>query len=153
MPTPAKTIFSLTAQEQNEVRERFNKLVTPSKKLDCWEWQGNREFSFKSISYKSHRVAYELAKGMIPVGKMVCHQCDNRLCCNPSHFYLGSNSENQMDANIKRGGGAKRRFDITAANTIRSLYATGSYTQLQLAHEFNTDQSHISRIVNKVFFK
>lgn len=31
---------------------------------------------------KTHRLAWELVNGPIPVGMLVCHSCDNPPCCN-----------------------------------------------------------------------
>lgn len=44
----------------------------------------------------SHRVAYQVFVG--PIGdKHVLHDCDNKLCCNPDHLYLGTDAENGRD--------------------------------------------------------
>jgi hypothetical protein len=36
----------------------------------------------------THRVAYELARGPIPLATQVQHACGVRLCCNPEHLVL-----------------------------------------------------------------
>src|SRR3990167_1151370 len=69
----------------------------------CCEWLGakNRlgygEFSVSHHIFGSHRVAYELTRGDIPIGQDVLHRCDNRGCVRPDHLYVGSHSDNMQD--------------------------------------------------------
>ena len=70
----------------------------------CWifqgprSWKGYGQTSYRGRKWSAHRLSYFLHKGEIPVGKMVCHTCDVRSCCNPDHLWIGSNDENQLDA-------------------------------------------------------
>ncbi len=78
---------------------------------DCWVWEGSRtdkgygRFSVSHTKHmRAHRMAYKIVHGSIPVGKNINHSCDNKLCCNPVHLWVGSQTENMMDMRVKKRG-------------------------------------------------
>lgn len=90
-----------------DLKERLKSRI----KIDengCWIWQGSKKengYGNCGSGYPqqtSHRSAYQIFIGNIPDGLFVCHKCDVKLCCNPEHLFLGTNSENIKDA-IKKG--------------------------------------------------
>lgn len=48
------------------------------------------------------RVLWQLLHGPIPTEMHVCHRCDNVLCINPNHLFLGTRSDNLRDASRKK---------------------------------------------------
>lgn len=74
----------------------------------CWIWQGRRSgsgYAFVSTprgDVVAHRMSYLLHRGSIPIGMMVCHRCDVRICINPDHLFLGKAKDNVSDMIGKR---------------------------------------------------
>ncbi len=149
------------------LRERFEAKVDRSNGPDrCWWWTasitggGYGQIGRGRLgdgNALSHRVAYELDVGPIPDGMQVLHRCDNKLCCNPAHLFLGTQLDNIHDMDAKgrdnrvgprgeRAGLAK----LTDAEVleIRALY-TANARQVDLAARFRVGQSTISSIVRR----
>lgn len=74
----------------------------------CWLWIGSRlptgygTFRVGKKVKRAHRVSWELHNGPIIDGSLlVCHTCDNPMCVNPDHLFLGTNLDNMRDRNAK----------------------------------------------------
>lgn len=83
---------------------------------ECFEFVGANNNGYGLVGYGgrlvyAHRLSYLLHKGLIPAGLCVLHKCDNPACINPKHLFLGSYSDNQLDAVRKnrhaKAGGRK----------------------------------------------
>lgn len=139
----------------------------------CWEWigacnsTGYGNVAWHGKVYVSHRVAAYLS-GLVssmsaPKNSRelthVLHKCDNRKCCNPAHFFLGSFTDNQLDAYKKKRKAQPKGSDHVNAKLtkeqvmdIRRRYSNGEY-QVPLAKEFNVSQRCISLVVRGETYK
>jgi hypothetical protein len=62
--------------------------------------------SGKSFNRNAHRFAWIIAnKQSPPDGWVICHKCDNPLCCNPAHLFAGTRADNQRDMQAKLRSG------------------------------------------------
>lgn len=77
-------------------------LCAPEPNTGCWLWLGPHNGSgYGNLNHKLvHRFAAELS-GRDTTGKVVRHKCDTKLCCNPDHLAVGSQSDNIRDAVAK----------------------------------------------------
>ena len=134
----------------------------------CWEWQGaprnknsNDSYGSTNIGRKSflaHRASYELYKGEIPPGILVCHTCDNQKCVNPEHLFLGTHADNSRDMAQKHRGvnGEKNKNSILTANKvmeIRFAEKMGNMRQKDIAGVFGVSVKTVAKIVNNKTWK
>lgn len=131
----------------------LHKMVEIDEQTGCHVWQGapnHNGYGRIGINYKdylAHRLSYELQVGPIPEGFFVCHKCDNRLCINPEHFFLGTISDNHADM-VSKGRhryGAKQwktRLTDEDVRAIRSM--SGSHREI--GSRFGISGSAVSAI-------
>lgn len=124
----------------------------------CWIWKGNKDRDgygrtrFNRRSMPAHRAIYLFLGNSIPAGAYLCHHCDVRSCCNPTHLFIGDARANALDAKKKdRHSRGERNgcSHLTDDNirTIRSL--AGKVKQTTLARRFKIRQSSIWMIQNR----
>jgi len=63
----------------------------------------------------AHRLMWEIHKGKIPSGILVCHSCDHKRCVKLEHLFLGTYLDNMLDK-VAKGrqhfGGPGRSLSI-----------------------------------------
>jgi hypothetical protein len=73
----------------------------------CWPWtaglhvRGYGRIRWGGEPENAHRIAWVLENGPIENNLHVLHRCDNRLCCNPAHLFLGTHEDNMIDRHDK----------------------------------------------------
>lgn len=142
---------SATRNKKGEVRKIFKcpncrkvkpdirfwlKVDKTSSANGCWIWNGciNDDgygcFPLPSGEQIAHRVAWILSGNTIPKGKYVLHKCPgkhNRACVNPSHLYIGDQSDNMRDS-VSQGThlfskrvGAKHYHALLTDEAVREI--------------------------------
>jgi hypothetical protein len=113
----------------------------------CWNWIGtlsHNGYASMSVDYKHRRATHVFLKEIsgidVPKGMHADHLCYNRKCVNPDHLEVVEPIENfRRKRNLK--------LSMDQADTIRERYNSGA-KQTELAEEYGTNQSNISRIIN-----
>ena len=96
---------------QEKYIERFWNYVEIGSDDECWNWKGGQKsdnygnFNFfngeKWVSKTAHHFSYVLKFGDVNNPNCVLHKCDNRLCCNPNHLWIGTRKDNNLDRDKK----------------------------------------------------
>jgi len=141
--------------------EKFFENISIDRKRGCINWMGytyGGRYGGITIDQKSvrvHRLSWELFYGKIPKGLLVCHHCDNTLCVNPTHLFLGTQKDNMQDMYKKNRqapncGSLNGRAKVTENNVIeiRKNFKKGlSLKELSIKHKLSECQ--IGKIVNR----
>src|SRR3990167_2039004 len=130
---------------------KFWSRVGVTSNSQCWLWRGRRGHKDYGRWQRTmaHRFAYELVKGPIPEGLLVCHTCDTPLCCTPRHLKVGTYKDNSRDC-VERGriahGETHGRTKITAEQASHIRRNPDGLKLRELAAQFGLAISTVSYI-------
>ena len=124
------------------IEDRFWSKVDRRAADECWPWKaskqrygkfgiGSRTDGTRTVVH-AHRWLWQHLNGPLPPGYEVCHTCDNPLCCNPAHLFVGTHADNMADRDAK---GRQARGSRTGAHTHperRATARTRSHDPMQL---------------------
>ena len=91
------------------LKERFD-MKWDADENGCWNWRFRMArckepragtFSLNGHVMIAYRASYIIHVGPIPEGVLICHSCDNGLCVNPEHLWIGTVGDNNRDAIAK----------------------------------------------------
>ena len=134
----------------------------------CWIY-GARAETYSRVKgddgqlVSAHRYSYMTHKGEIPAGLFICHTCDVRGCVNPDHLYAGTHEQNTKDSvdrglfkpkagrrlprPVKRAYKNQRCLCEADRKRLVAEYATGKFTQMELARRYRMSQGAVSATI------
>ena len=142
----------------------------------CWQFNGCTmpngygKVTVNKKTWLAHRYSFYKSNGEIPKNMHVCHKCDNRLCINPEHLFLGTRKDNMQDminknrqnfsglrtngwnekANAKKPKGQNHymcKHSDELISKIRKLAEIG-IRQIDIAQMFGLRQGYISNVIH-----
>ena len=137
--------------------DRFWTKVDRGHEDECWEWQSNvaaggyGQISVDGEPIYAHRLVMKMTGHDID-GQQVNHHCDNGVCVNPDHLYVGDQSDNVQDAHNRdrREGvdyvsGEEHGQSKLTQKEVEQIRESDK-RQIDLADEYDVSQSLISQI-------
>ncbi len=140
---------------------RFNAKFVRGNAHECWNWQGGTRPNGKGVLYGrhhlsngsvigAHRFAFQQVTGVLPVGMFVCHTCDNPLCVNPSHLFLGNHADNMRDMVAKgrsfKGAGENKKGRALLTNEQATELRMSSLTERELGIKYGMSAGNAGHI-------
>jgi hypothetical protein len=148
-----------TAATVEAAKARFNSKWIEDPETGCWNWtgatigKGYGQVQIRSLGKDkyAHRWAWRFWKGALSDGDVVCHRCDNRMCVNPDHLFVGSRADNQTDmANKDRSlfGEKNSQTKLTERQVydMHELVASGA-PRAEVAKRFGVRREGLDRII------
>lgn len=153
----ARKDYQSTDYRAKRIADFWAKVARSDDATMCWPWQGAifQEtgygcFNFLGKLRSTHRIAFSIEYG--ETSEDVLHNCDNRLCCNPSHLFPGTQADNMADmvAKDRQAKGEDHGSVVLTESSvllIRRLYRQG-ISGPKLARRYSVNVSTIYRAIS-----
>lgn len=164
-------IAELSKEEKfDRLKKSFEKHVI--KQDGCWGWKGpTTPFGYSVMSCnrnigpdRGHRASWVIHRSEIPESMHICHACDNPICTNPDHLWLGTYKQNNDDKiakgrsncpkpPIKKGSdNGSSKLNEEQVREIKSLISQG-HACYRISKLFNVSSTTVKRIKNGTNWK
>lgn len=99
--------------DAQSVYARMESKFSPEPNTGCWLWTASVRNGYPCFGVKRNgswkietasRVMHEIHSGSHPGDMHVLHKCDNPICVNPEHLFLGTHLDNCEDRAQKNRG-------------------------------------------------
>lgn len=135
---------------------------------DCWYWTGYASKKFKygilyfstngiGLQIRIHRLSAYLWSGFDLSSKLsVCHKCDNRICFNFDHLFVGTHTDNMRDMiskgrdvriGLKGSKNKAAKLDEEDILEIRKYHKDKEFSIIELAAMYKVSYVTIYRII------
>ena len=108
------------------------------------KWSGKHYYAHRIAAWLCGVVKSPSAPKRKNTSGFVLHSCDNRKCCNPAHFFVGTANDNIQDM-VKKGRNGGVKLSAAAVAEVRRLCATG-LVQRRIAERFGVSPALVCLI-------
>lgn len=143
-----------------KIKKRFEDKFEAVTESGCWIWtacvwmQGRYGAFWVDDKFSNgrmtgaHRASLYIYKGLKAApDESVCHTCDNTLCVNPNHLFIGSHTDNMRDmVNKGRHKSGTEKLTADQVNLAKRLRSEGEQVK-RIAELLNIDTGYCSRLV------
>lgn len=147
-PNSAHNVFTVINMLTGPYNERLGSR--------CWPFTGGLNakgrpyYRVGGKSYLAYRLAYELVYGEGTLeNKMAMHQCDNQVCCNPSHIKPGNQELNMKEMRDRERTGLPHH----TVRAIRKLGESGAMTHQAIGELYGIARSTVSEILSGLKYR
>lgn len=90
--------------QDESIKAKFWQRVDMRAPSECWNWVGTKSRGgYGRLKVMGHTIAAHRFSLMVAIGRCInshefaCHTCDNPVCVNPKHLYVGNHKTNTAD--------------------------------------------------------